>query len=229
MSSVERGKVMFYTEPNFEGIYVIYKEGVSKGKNTEEEFLEDSFSSIRIGQGIKLYIWETLDDDSPFHILHEGEYPNILENIKNISKFQILDSLTYFAIDVRFFDLITNEYHNNYLMTFKLLDIEELEIKSGDNDFKLLKSKENSNEIACAIYIKRFDNLYEPISNLIFHWNKEKGKIISITDSTNFSENLSIMQNDKTSFTFTLKTDGIGFSQFYLNKTKTISKQINIK
>lgn len=228
MNSVERGKVVFYTEPNFEGIYVIYKEGESSVIVNKETTWSDTISSIKVGQGVKLFLWEFADKVGTFLELQEGEYPNIMQYIKSFSKFQILKLNTNFAVDVRFFDLISNEFHNHYTMTFKLADIEELEIKSGETEFKLLNSRESDdNEVASAIFIKRPDNLFEPISNLIFQWDKNNGIIRSITDDTNFAENLSIIQNDNTSFTFTLKSDGIGYSHLTENPFSSKDFQLN--
>lgn len=194
--------VAFYREKNFGGSPEYYQLGDDITFHFGDAF-NDKYLSLKVVNAVKINCYQHSDGSGIFKSYTQGDYASI-EEINGLSKFQVVDIDTHFAVSMRLIDATDGE-PRQFLMTFNAHNIGNTEFWSGDMVYKSLPVTENNDLVTCAIYIRDMSSgEYVVNGSMYFKYNANNGIIEIITPEETFPPNLKVIQIDNTKFNFTL-------------------------
>ncbi|MCM0147001.1 beta/gamma crystallin domain-containing protein [Photobacterium galatheae] len=192
----------FYREKNFGGTPEYYSLGDDVTFHNGDNF-NDKYLSLKVINPVKVNCYQHSDGSGIFHSYTLGDYASI-EEMGGLSKFQIIEIDTHFAISMRLIDETGGE-PRQFMMTFNAHNIGDAQIWSGDQEYSLLPVTENDDLVTCAIYIRDMTTgEYIANGSMYFQYNTNNGIVEIVTPPETFPPNLTVKRIDNTKFDFTL-------------------------
>ncbi|WP_192016750.1 beta/gamma crystallin domain-containing protein [Photobacterium arenosum] len=199
---VKTTDVAFYREKNFGGSPDYYQLGDDITFHFGDDY-NDKYLSLKVINPVKVHCYQHTDGSGIFKSYTHGDYASI-EEMHGLSKFQIVNIDTHFAVSMRLIDETGGE-PRQFLMTFNAHNIGDAEFWSGEETYTSLPVTESSELITCAIYIRNIaTGEYIANGSMYFHYNTTHGIIDVVTPGETFPPNLKITRVDSTKFDFTL-------------------------
>ncbi|KAM9955735.1 hypothetical protein ACTFIW_001938 [Dictyostelium discoideum] len=211
--SVDANKVKFFFGKNCTGESFEYNKGETVRFNNGDKW-NDKFMSCLVGSNVRCNIWEHNEIDTPtpgkFQELLQGSTNNDLTSINGLSKFQVLPGAFQWAVDVKIVNKV-NSTAGSYEMTITPYNVEKVACKDGDDFVQLPipKLTPADSEIVCHLTVRQTKTPYDYVVNgsVYFKYSPTTGQVAVIKKDETFPKNMTVTQDDNTSFIFNLNSE----------------------